>query len=414
MSRLCHGCLGVLTTIRDKADSAGSISHRSPTITARYGAIDASRQHHDTVRAPLQLHDMPMVDRGSSSEIFIPDLCGIRAVFVLVIIGELLAVMLTLTRAGIDGSALDELALLSWYVQSVGLTAAAALCVSRAWLKRLPEASIAMLSYLLVLLVAAVVAEVVWSGVNSTFSNWGLITLEHRDFLVRTIGVSAIVAALTLRYFYIQFHWQQRIASEARARLQALQARIRPHFLFNCMNTIASLTRIDPARAERAVEDLAELFRASLSEAHNLVTLADELALARRYLEIESLRLGPRLAITWRTDGLPLATKLPQLTLQPLLENAIYHGIEPLTLGGTITIESRLSASEVEIIISNPVNAERGHHVGNHLAQDNVRQRLSAHFGSAGRLLVEAASERYEVRVQWPLDSAQATWPRAS
>jgi two-component system, LytTR family, sensor histidine kinase AlgZ len=357
---------------------------------------------------------MLMVDRAPPSEIFIPDLCGIRAVFVLVVIAQLLAFLLTFARAGFNYPALYELALLSWYVQSVGLSAATVLCLARGWLKRLPEPSVAILSYGLILLSVAVVAEIVWWGVKSMLSTWGLIDIGHMDFLARTMGITAIVAALTLRYFYIQFHWQQRVASEARARLQALQARIRPHFLFNCMNTIASLTRSDPVRAERAVEDLADLFRASLSETQSLVTLNDELVLARGYLEIEHLRLGSRLSLTWAIDDLPLQTKIPQLTLQPLLENAIYHGIEPLAEGGMITIEGRMRDNEIEIAISNPINPRRDPHSGNQLAQDNVRQRLAAHFGGAGRLLVEVSAETYQVRVQWPLDYQPSAWLRDS
>lgn len=335
------------------------------------------------------------------TEIFIPDLCGIRALFAVVIIGELLVFILTLTRAGIGGQALNELALLSLYVQGIGLTAAAALCLSRPWLARLSEPWIAGLSYLLVLMVVTGISELAWWVVNPAFGDGAMIGLSHRDFTLRTLGITAIVAALILRYFYVQFHWQQRTASEALARLQALQARIRPHFLFNCMNTIASLTRTDPARAERAVEDLADLFRASLSDARHLVGLADEFELARRYLHIEGLRLGPRLSVAWDVDSLPLATAIPQLTLQPLLENAIYHGIEPLPAGGAITINGYATAEMIEILISNPNNSALAQHAGNRLAQDNVRQRLAAHFGSAGRLLIEVG-DTYQVRIQLP------------
>ncbi len=352
--------------------------------------------------------------RTPPASIFIPDLCGIRAVFALVIIGELLAFILTLTRAGISAAALNELALFSWYVQSLSLTAAAALCLSRPWLSRLSEYWVAILSYLLVLVVIAAVSELVWRGVDLAFGTWGVLHLTHVDFLIRSLGISAIVAALILRYFYVQFHWQQRIASEAQARLQALQARIRPHFLFNCMNTIASLTRSDPSRAERAVEDLADLFRASLSDGRGLVSLADEFELARRYLDIESLRIGSRLSITWAIDTLPLSAKIPQLTLQPLLENAIYHGIEPLATGGTIAIEGHTTANAIEIRISNPMDPARPQHPGNGLAQDNVRQRLAAHFGSAGRLVLEPGPSAYRVRVQLPRDHQQPTWRRDS
>jgi two-component system, LytTR family, sensor histidine kinase AlgZ len=335
-------------------------------------------------------------------EIFIPDLCGVRALFGVLVIGELLVLILMLTRVGVGPAALDELALLTLYVQGIGLTAAAALCLSRPWLCHLPEHWVAVLSYLLVLTVVAMVGEFAWRVVNPVVSDGTMIGLSHGDFTLRTMGITAITAALILRYFYVQFHWQQRTVSEAQAHVQALQARIRPHFLFNCMNTIASLTRTDPARAERAVEDLADLFRASLSDARGLVTLADELELARRYLQIEALRLGSRLTVTWATEELPLDTLIPQLTLQPLLENAIYHGIEPLPAGGLIAISGRATEALVEIAIRNPMSTQQSTHVGNHLAQDNIRQRLTAHFGSAGQILITTHDLLYEVRIQLP------------
>jgi len=197
---------------------------------------------------------------------FLPDLCGVRALFGVVVIGELLAVILTLVGSGIAADALDRLSLISLFTQWVGLSAAAVLCWSRRWIERLPETGAAIVSYLLILLVVLVVSELAWWVVNPLSGIDPIITLEHPDFLARSVGVSAIVAALVLRYFYVQHHWKLRTVSEAQARLEALKARIRPHFLFNCMNTIASLTRTDPSAAERAVEDLADLFRASMGE----------------------------------------------------------------------------------------------------------------------------------------------------
>jgi two-component system, LytTR family, sensor histidine kinase AlgZ len=144
-----------------------------------------------------------------------------------------------------------------------------------------------------------------------------------------------------LRYFWVAAQWRRNVEAEARSRIRALQARIRPHFLFNSMNTIAALTRSDPARAEEAVEDLADLFRASLSDATSTVTLKEELELSRIYQRIEQHRLGDRLAVEWRIKALPLRARIPALSVQPLLENAIYHGIEQLAGGGTVVVEGR-------------------------------------------------------------------------
>lgn len=337
---------------------------------------------------------------------FLPDLCGVRPLFAVVIIGELLVFMLVVARAGFGDIALHELALLSLYVQWIGMSAAAALCLARRWLSRRTERQAAALSYLLVMAVVAAVCGLAWAVVYPRGGDTALIALEAREFWLRTLSISAIVAALVLRYFYVQHQWKQRTAAEADARLQALQARIRPHFLFNCMNTIASLTRSDAVRAERAIEDLADLFRASLSDARTLVTLADEFDLVRRYLAIESLRLGSRLQVEWATDALPDDARIPQLTLQPLIENAIYHGIEPSPDGGVIRIDGARNGDLLVIEITNPVGPRGGRDGGNRIAQENVRLRLAAHYGTRGRLDIEAAGDgdaRYRVRVTLPI-----------
>ncbi len=341
--------------------------------------------------------------RAPSPTIFLPDLCGVRALFAVVMVSELLVFVLMLTRTGFTMSALSELALLSLYVQFIALSAAAALCMSRPGLSRLPETWAVLLSYGFILAMVSGVCELAWWVLNPALGDGALINLSHRDFFWRTLGISAIAAALILRYFYVQFHWQQQTAAEARARLQALQARIRPHFFFNCMNTIASLTRSDPVSAERAVEDLADLFRASLSDDRDLVTLAEEFELVRHYLRIEALRLGPRLQVEWRVAEVPLTAMIPQLTLQPLLENAIYHGIEPLASGGIIILEGRVHGADIEFVIRNPFSTGLQQHAGNRVAQENVRLRLAAHFGARGRLTPAVTGGEYLVSVWLPL-----------
>ena len=345
-------------------------------------------------------------------ESFLPDLCGVRPLFAVVFIGELLVFMLVVARAGFGDIALHELALLSLYVQWIGMSAAAALCLSRRWLSPLAERTAAALSYLLVMAVVATVCALACYVVYPRGGDSALIALDRREFWLRTMSISAIVAALVLRYFYVQHQWKQRTAAEAAARLQALQARIRPHFFFNCMNTIASLTRTDAARAERAIEDLADLFRASLSDARTLVTLGDEFDLVRRYLAIEGLRLGARLQVEWAVDEVPTSARIPQLSLQPLVENAIYHGIEPAADGGVIRIAGRCEGARIKLEVINPVRPGGGREGGNKLAQENVRQRLAAHFGEHGRLDIEhdrradGAEAHYCARLSLPLTKA--------
>ena len=342
--------------------------------------------------------------------VFLPDLCGAHSLFVVVISSELVALVVTIARQGFGPSFAYELALLSIYTQWLGLSSAAALCLARKPLAGRSERSIALICFALVLAIAWLVAELAWWVVNPVVGAGAIIHVAHDDLVGRTVCVAAIVAALVLRYFYVQFHSQQRMASEASARLEALQARIRPHFFFNCMNTIASLTRSDPPLAERAIEDLADLFRASLADARAPVPMATEIAFVERYLNIERLRLGERLQVEWRIDTLPLSACLPLLSLQPIVENAIYHGIEPMRGGGTIVISARTVGATFEVEVSNPLAAD-GHpqrHDGNRIALHNVRQRLRAHFGDGAQLLSEHIEGRYVVRLVVPLASLPA------
>ena len=169
------------------------------------------------------------------------------------------------------------------------------------------------------------------------------------------------------------------------------------------MNTIASLTRSNPARAESAIEDLSDLFRARIADARATVSLRDEIALAKRYLSIEALRLGERLRIDWSIDDIDQSVMVPSLVLQPLLENAIYHGIEPLPEGGEILVQGAHDEAQVELSISNPLSERTSpHHAGNRIAQDNVRERLNAYFGDRGGLVVEQSEDGYTVRLTIP------------
>jgi two-component system sensor histidine kinase AlgZ len=176
---------------------------------------------------------------------------------------------------------------------------------------------------------------------------------------------------------------------QARARVESLQARIRPHFLYNSMNTIAALTRSDAALAEEAVTDLADLFRANLSEQRGSITLKEELEVARIYQRIEQLRLGDRLTVRWLVTELPMRALVPSLMMQPLLENAIYHGVEPRREGGVVEVSGRVAGEMIELTVSNPL-PDAGHigHAGNGIALDNIRERLQLLY--AGRASVDA------------------------
>ena len=327
-----------------------------------------------------------------TDELFLPNFCGVRMVLALMVIAQLLAFVLALGQMGSE-SRWKDLSLISLFIQWTALSSGAVLCFSRPWLRKLPNIQAGLLSYFLLLTVTAVMSEAVYWIMQGATLELPLSREWYYDFLLRNLAISAVVCAVALRYFYVQHQWKRNIESEAQARIQALQSRIRPHFLFNSLNSIASLTRSHSEQAEAAVMDLADLFRGSLREARLRVPLSEEIELCHKYLRIEKLRLGERLSIRWELGELPQDALLPALTLQPLLENAIYHGIEPLASGGEIVISGTLRQTMIHVRISNPLGAEAaGRLTGNRIALDNVRQRLQAFYGERGELVVENAS----------------------
>ena len=346
---------------------------------------------------------------GQADKLFLPDFCSVRMVFAVVVISELLAIVLTLSPLKTGSNRWNDLSIISLFVQWVGLSSAGVLCLTRRYLARMTEKWAAISSYFMLLLTTLVITELAfYIGANFHLEKWSLDFWHPTDWqislLLRNLSISAIVSIIVLRYFYITQKWQQNVRAEAQARLQALQSRIRPHFLFNSLNTIASLTQIDADQAEAAVENLADLFRNNLADASTHITLAEELNLSHRYLDIEKLRLGSRLNLRWHIDELPSDASVPRLILQPLLENAIYHGIEPMGSGGTIGIDGHVYDNEIFISISNP-NPDKYDSVqrnGNRIAQDNVRQRLAAIYGEAGKLTVNESEEDYITTLIFP------------
>jgi len=225
---------------------------------------------------------------------------------------------------------------------------------------------------------------------------------QHHLFLLRNFAISMIVSGIILRYFYLQYFWKKTTESNASARFQALQSRIRPHFLFNSLNTIASLIRLNPNKAERAVEDLADLFRASLKDVNHRVTLKEELMLCYQYLNIEKLRLEERLQVVWQIDNLPTDALIPALSVQPLLENAVYYGIHPLLNGGTIHITGVFDGKFIRIDIENPLVDQLPPSQGNQIAQKNISERLQLYYGAQAKFTINTNNNIYCVSLQFP------------
>ncbi len=213
--------------------------------------------------------------------------------------------------------------------------------------------------------------------------------------------LACVVALLLLGYFRLRA--QALTPAKQGARLQALQARIRPHFLFNTINAVLGIVRSDPKRAETALEDMADLFRMAMNEPHELVGLAQEIQLARQYLALEQMRIGDRLQVHWNTEAMPGDALIPPLVLQPLLENAVYHGIEPRTEGGTIEVRIFREGKDLHLIIINPLPEEDATGTqGNKMALSNIRERLSLLFDVEAEYRVERSNEEYRVNIRIP------------
>ncbi|MFC6981431.1 sensor histidine kinase [Microbulbifer taiwanensis] len=216
--------------------------------------------------------------------------------------------------------------------------------------------------------------------------------------------LGAICAGVVLRYAYVQQQLHNQQQAELGARIDALQSRIRPHFLFNSMNSLASLIAIDPERAERLVEDLSALFRASLADS-GMVPLGQELALAKRYLQIEELRLGERLRTRWDIAAGLEQLEVPSMLLQPLLENAVLHGVARLREGGEIALHLAIGVDCLELTIDNPVPAgdSEARRDSNGIAMENICQRLAAHFGNRFTFAAGRDGDRYRVQLRLPV-----------
>jgi two-component system, LytTR family, sensor histidine kinase AlgZ len=337
---------------------------------------------------------------------YLPDFCTSRAALAIVLIVELTAFVLALASWNRELGFWRDLSRLSLFLVWIGLTGAALLCWLNRKLRRLSAGRVSVAVLAIITTLVGLISGIAWAAGQTEFAqDFGISPLfpqELRGFGLRNMAISLVITALALRYFYVAHEWQRNVEMQAKARVHALQARIRPHFLFNSMNTIASLTRSDPAQAEQAVQDLADLFRANLSEKRNTITLEQELEVARIYQRIEELRLGNRLRVVWNIGQLPMAAIVPGLLLQPLLENAIYHGVEPQPNGGVVTVTGEVAGGLITIIVRNAVTERQSDREGNQLALANIRERLALMYGE--RALVKAGrfDQEYIVTLRFP------------
>jgi two-component system sensor histidine kinase AlgZ len=376
------------------------------TVFKRLAAhLDAALAQVETrLTGKLADHDRAVSDPRDGG--FLPNFCNGWTIFNVAVIAEMLALVIALVspQTPISQTMLGNFTLISLFIQWIALSNAAALCLTRKQLNRLSNLRAIAMSYGLMLCVTWLVGEaalwVLWLArvTSSPNPEW------NAYFHLQNLSVAAIVDALALRYFFARHQLKQRTQSEAQAKIQALRTRIRPHFLFNTMNIIASLIRSSPAQAETAIENMADLFRTMLSDEENLVPVKNEVAIAQKYLDIESLRLDNRLNVDWDIGKFPRKAIMPVLTLQPLLESAIQHGIEPLTEGGRIRVRLWEEEDRIHINVTTPAprGKARAQQRDADTALENVRQRLESYYGVLAKLETNEEQGQLTVSLSLP------------
>jgi two-component system sensor histidine kinase AlgZ len=343
--------------------------------------------------APLE-----MESKQSLTGVYPPSFCNWQLLVAVVVITQIAVFLVGMGRAGTYGWQWIGMATL--YAQWMALFCAAGLCVTRGWTQRLSPRGAWMNSWFITIVLAALFSYSAWLalGISGSTAN----RPPANVFVAKSVFSVALVTVVFFRYLMMRARWRFQLMAQAEARVQALQARIRPHFLFNSLNTIASLIPDDPAGAEAATEDLADIFRGSMRSADEPIPLADELQLGRQYLDMEKRRLGDRLNIDWRTDDLPPGASVMSLMLQPLLENAVAHGIQPRPDGGTIMVYGRSEGEKVVMTIGNPVAPEGTNTQGHGMAIKNIRERLLLAFGNRASLITNQDDTQFYAVMSFP------------
>jgi two-component system, LytTR family, sensor histidine kinase AlgZ len=319
----------------------------------------------------------------------LPDFCNLGVLLRILVVVHALALGAALLRAPSLAAAGDELIALSGTLQPVLAATLLALAALSGVLKRLPYRA------------GAVAVVVVATALCALLEAWMAgDPAEAQAPSGRHAALAALTAVMLLAYFDLRVRALSPALAEAR--LQALQARIRPHFLYNSINAVLSLIRQDPQRAETALEDLADLFRFAMADNRELVRLEREVELCRQYLALEQLRLGARLRVVWRIDKMPRDALIPPLVLQPLLENAVCHGVEPRSDPGEVSIDIYAARGRLHAVVRNPYVSRHERPGGNRMAVANIRERLQLHFDAEATLEIRVREDTYQVHIALP------------
>lgn len=341
---------------------------------------------------------MPSVNGKTLS--YLPNLCVPQALLRAVLAAEFLAIVLALTVATDLRDFFVNLGLHSLFVQWVTLASIFTLClVSRFFTN--PS-----------VFHTSVIAMVTAAGFTLLASVLGLVLSAKADvlgsalFIFKNLVICLVILLLLLRYFYIHSQWEETVEADSAAKYDALSARMRPHFLFNSLNTIAHLVHINADQAENALLDLADIMRLTLDK-RSRISLKEELDLTLAYLRMEGLRLGEKrlhVKLDMDQNSLPLDMDIPPFLLQPLVENAVYHGIQPRQDGGLLTVSLYDAGDRLDVSVTNPLppSGVSTHTKGNHIAQENMVNRLRLAYGDRANLKIQKNAQQYRVSFSIP------------
>jgi two-component system sensor histidine kinase AlgZ len=326
----------------------------------------------------------------------LPDFCNLGTWLRVLVAVNGMALLATMAGGRQPGNWVAMFVEMAPYLEPVTLGSLIVLCAGRRWLVRFSPL-IQAISAMLVALVLATLFATLVAPLESDRQSYASIWFW-----------TALIVVVLMVWFDLAA--RAHAPAVAEARLMALTARIRPHFLFNSLNAVLGVIRSDPRRAETALEELAELFRALMQENRDLVPLSAEISLSRQYLDLERLRLGERLQVRWDVESCPSDALVPPLMLQPLLENAVYHGIEPLGGPGEIHVLLAQRQDRLTIEIVNPCDSPgaHSHHAGNRMALANIRERLALFFDLEATLTTRMAEGRYQVHIELPYRRGEA------
>ena len=327
----------------------------------------------------------------------LPDLCRNSAILMTIVMSQVFTIMIYLVQ---DAQlSFIHFCLLALYLLWNFLGSSALLCACRPWLKQRTLPTGFIISFLLCISIFAVIEFISCKLVLPYIDiHW------HWQNIIRHFIIASIFIVLILRFFLLLDMLEQRSQSEIKARIQSLQSRIQPHFLFNSLNTIAELTATNPEQAEKAIYSLSSLFRSSLSDAEQAHSMQAEIDLCKQYIELERWRLGERLRLDWQVDAVSLdKVMVPRLILQPLIENAVLHGVQSNEQGGDVKIRLFEKRAYVEIEVANSYDdkvTQRKKGAG--IALDNLQERLYAIYDDKHGFKASEEKDIFKVKLRLP------------